>query len=67
MTASRYSDRHSAYLVFRALALLIVAAVPLKAYADPGSGWMLWQIAGATFLGVVYQFRKFLTRLRKRK
>jgi hypothetical protein len=49
------------------MALLIVAVVPLKAYADPGSGWMLWQIAGAAFLGVVYQCRKFLTRLRKRR
>jgi uncharacterized membrane protein YgdD (TMEM256/DUF423 family) len=67
MTGSRYSDNHSAYLVFRALALLIVAAVPLRAYADPGSGWMLWQIGGAAFLGFIYQVRKLVTRLRKRK
>jgi hypothetical protein len=67
VTASRYSDRYSAYLVFRVLALLIVAAVPLKAYADPGNGWMLWQIGGAAFLGFVYQVRKFVIRLRQRK
>jgi hypothetical protein len=66
VTVSRYSDRYSAYLIFRVLALLVVAAVPLKAYADPGSGWMLWQIGGAAFLGFVYQFRKFITRLRRK-
>jgi hypothetical protein len=67
MTTTQYSNRYPAYLVVRVLALLLVAAVPLKAYADPGSGWMLWQIGGAAFLGFVYQVRKFVTRLRQRR
>jgi hypothetical protein len=67
MTSHRHFDRSSAHLALRVLALLLVAVVPLKAYADPGSGLMVWQIAGAFFLGCVYQVRKFLIRFRKRK
>ena len=47
--------------------LLACAEVPLKAYADPGSGLLLWQVAAAAFLGVVYQARKAVTWFRKRK
>ncbi|MGP8245594.1 MAG: hypothetical protein ACLQVN_13875 [Bryobacteraceae bacterium] len=47
--------------------LLICAEVPLKAYADPGSGLLLWQIVAAVFLGGVYQARKALSWIRKRK
>jgi hypothetical protein len=63
----RRSDRHSADLVTRAVVLLIVAVVPLNAYADPGSGLLIWQIAGAFFAGCLYQVRKFLMRLRKKR
>jgi hypothetical protein len=45
--------------------------MPLRAalllYADPGSGLLLWQLAGAFFLGIVYQVRKFFGRNRKPK
>jgi type IV secretory pathway TrbD component len=47
--------------------LLVFLEIPLKAYADPGSGLLLWQVAGAFFLGVVYQIRKFFSRNRKNK
>jgi hypothetical protein len=47
--------------------LLVCAEVPLKAYADPGSGLVMWQIVAAVFLGAIYQARKALTWLRKRK
>jgi hypothetical protein len=36
-------------------------------YADPGSGLLLWQLAGAFFLGIAYQVRKFFGRGRKPK
>jgi hypothetical protein len=67
MTNSRYSDANSPDLLLRVVVLLLVVAFPLKAYADPGSGMMVWQIAGAFFLGCVYQVRKFLIRFRKDK
>jgi len=60
-------DRQSARLFSRLIALLLFASFPLKAYADPGSGLMIWQIAGAFFLGCLYQIQKFFARLRKRK
>lgn len=49
------------------LCLLFIGALPLRAYTDPGSGLLIWQMAGAFFVGCVYQLRKFLIRLRKRK
>jgi hypothetical protein len=67
MKSNRQADGHASDIVYRVLALLIVAVVPLKAYADPGSGLLLWQIAGAFFVGFVYQIRGFLIRLRKKK
>ena len=67
MNGNRYSARQSADLPYRVLALLIVTVIPLKAYADPGSGMLLWQIAGAFFVGCAYQVRKFFIRFRKKK
>jgi hypothetical protein len=67
MRDNRHSDRNSGDLVFHLLALLILTVGPLKAYADPGSGLLLWQIAGAFFVGSVYQIRRYFARLRKRK
>jgi hypothetical protein len=52
---------------YRALTLLVFLEIPLRAYADPGSGLLLWQVAGAFFIGVLYQVRKFFGRLRKKK
>ncbi len=52
---------------FRLAALMFIAAVPLQAYTDPGSGLLMWQLAGAFFVGCVYQVRKLLIRFRKRK
>lgn len=49
----------SSNLTFRVLTLMVFLEIPLKAYADPGSGVLLWQVAGAFFLGLVYQVRKF--------
>ena len=62
-------DRHceAGDVAFRVLVLLILAVAPLKAYADPGSGLLLWQVAAAFFLGSVYQIRKLFVRFRKRK
>ena len=34
----------------------------LKAYADPGSGALLWQILVGVISGVMYLVRRFLTR-----
>jgi len=39
----------------------------LALYTDPGSGLLMWQLAGAFFVGCLYHVRKFLIRIRKRK
>jgi hypothetical protein len=54
-------------VIYRALVLLVFLEIPLKAYADPGSGLLLWQVAGAFFVGILYQVRKFFSRNRKKK
>ena len=48
-------------MALRVLTLLIFFEAPLKAYADPGSGLLLWQLAGAFFLGLIYHVRKFFS------
>jgi hypothetical protein len=62
-TSVRFMIGSAIFLFF----LLTCAEVPLKAYADPGSGLLLWQIVAAFFLGAVYQARKALIWIRKRK
>lgn len=59
VTFVNLSCRSASNLAFRALTLAIFLEIPLKAYADPGSGLLLWQVAGAFFVGLVYQVRKF--------
>jgi hypothetical protein len=65
-TAGR-SYRPSPNALYRVLILLVFLEIPLKAYADPGSGLLLWQIAGAFVMGVLFQVRQFFGRLRKKK
>ena len=67
MLRRRRSNSQSAHLLSRVVVLLLVAALPLKAYADPGSGIMLWQLGGAFLFGCLYHVRKFLIRFRKGK
>lgn len=49
--------------------ILCVAEIPLKAYADPGSGLLIWQILAAGFVGLMFRIRKVLEwfRLRRRE
>jgi len=49
------------------LALLAAAERPARAYVDPGSGALLWQMVAAGFLGALFQVRKFIARLRRRR
>jgi len=42
--------------------VLLVAPGALRAYTDPGSGLLIWQIVGAFFAGGLYQLRKFFRR-----
>jgi hypothetical protein len=52
----------------RLLAVTFIALIfverPLRAYADPGSGLLAWQLLGAVVLGAVYNFRRVLRRLK---
>lgn len=59
--------RPSPNLLLRVLTLLVFLEAPLKAYADPGSGLLLWQLAGAFFLGVAYHIRKFFADRKNKK
>ncbi len=65
--AAWHRYRLSANTLFRVATLLVFLEAPLKAYADPGSGLLLWQLAGAFFLGMIYQVKKFVGRIRKKR
>lgn len=49
------------------LFLIALAEVPLKAYADPGSGILLWQILAAGFVGLMFRARRIAHWFRSRK
>jgi hypothetical protein len=44
-------------------ALMVAVERPAQAYVDPGSGYVLLQIAGSMFAGAVYYLRHRLKRL----
>jgi len=63
----RRIPQYSVSVAFRVLILLIFLVVPLQAYVDPSGGPLYWQVAGAFFLGLVYQVRKFFGSNREKK
>ncbi len=54
--------RGSGLLLF----LLIASERSLKAYADPGSGALMWQALVAVVIGVLYYFRRIVAFFRKK-
>jgi hypothetical protein len=49
------------------LLLLVGFEQVASAYTDPGSGALLWQILVAGFVGFLFHFRRFLSRIRGRR
>lgn len=49
-----------------ALFLLMACERDLKAYADPGSGALVWQVLVAGAIGVLYYFRRIAAFFRKK-
>ena len=45
------------------VALLVAFERPAQAYVDPGSGFVLLQVAGSMFAGAVYYMRHRLRRI----
>ena len=50
-----------------ALGLIIAAERPLAAYADPGTGALLWQVLVAGFVGAMFYLRKVTSWLRSKR
>jgi hypothetical protein len=48
------------------LLLLLASERSLKAYADPGSGALIWQVLVAATIGVLYYARKIVAFFRKK-
>ena len=44
------------------VALLLLLPNKASAYVDPGSGALIWQTIVAGFVGLLFYFRRFLTR-----
>jgi hypothetical protein len=47
--------------------MFLVLAPDAHPYIDPGSGALLWQMAVAGFIGVLFYFRQFFKRSHARK
>lgn len=49
------------------LALLLASEKEARAYADPGSGTLIWQLFAAGFVGLLFYVRKFTSWFKGRK
>ncbi len=47
------------------LGLLVLSERPARAYTDPGTGALVWQMAAAAFVGFMFYLRKFISWLRR--
>jgi hypothetical protein len=63
MLRRKFDVRWCVILLF----VLIASEAPLKAYTDPGSGIMIWQILAAGFVGILFQVRKITSWIRGRR
>lgn len=65
MPKKRYLSTHA---VVRLLAVNLISLIfverPLQAYADPGSGLLMWQLLGAVVIGAGYQVRRMIQKVR---
>ncbi len=48
------------------LGLLVVFRQEARAYTDPGTGALLWQMLAAGFVGLMFYFRKFTSWFKKK-
>ncbi len=49
------------------LGLLLVFRQEARAYTDPGTGALLWQMLAAGFVGLMFYFRKFTSWFKKKE
>ena len=64
MPKKRCLSTNAAKLLAVTLIALVFVERPLEAYADPGSGLLMWQLLGAVILGAAYQVRRAVQKLR---
>lgn len=60
-------NRHIAGALMLALVVLLISPQPARAYVDPGSGTMMYQLAYAAFLAGGFYFRRLLGRFSARR
>ncbi len=49
------------------LGLLVVSEKQARAYTDPGTGALVWQMLAAGFVGLMFYLRKFTTWFKAKK
>lgn len=54
----RVASKKACSTVLLLLALLIAGEREARAYADPGSGALIWQTLAAGFVGLLFYFRR---------
>ena len=62
-----YAKRAKRSLSFLGVLFLLLLCMEreARAYVDPGSGAMLWQLLVGGLIGAVFSFRKTVSKLRK--
>lgn len=64
MNRKSFVSIHAIRLLAVTVVSLIFIERPLQAYADPGSGLLMWQVLAAVVIGAGYQVRRFVCKLR---
>jgi O-antigen/teichoic acid export membrane protein len=63
----RPRDKFAVRVAFFMLLVSFATERQAHAYTDPGTGALIWQALVAGFVGVAYYFRRFASKLKKKK
>jgi hypothetical protein len=63
----RHCAKNAVYTLLLIFLAMFATEREARAYTDPGSGAMIWQMLVAGFVGLMFYFRRFTSWLRNRK
>jgi len=67
MPPMRSRDKFAVRVAFLMLLVSFATERQAHAYTDPGTGALIWQALVAGFVEVAFYFRRFMSKLKKKK
>jgi hypothetical protein len=67
LSAGGFRFRNAVKVLFLVVLVMFATEREARAYADPGSGALIWQMLAGVFVGIGFYFRRITSWFKKRK